>query len=67
MSKTNCKPSMKMDESDTLGLPSITFLLGEVPSPNPEDWWKTHKPQKPSRDMEQVINRLIVHLQDWER
>ena len=67
MPKTNGKPSLRTYEVDTLGLPPLKFVLGEVPSPNPDGWHKGKKMKKSGRDIEVVVNRLIVHLKDTDQ
>jgi len=53
--------------TDTLGLPPLKMVLGDVPNPNPE---KRHPGlagsgiSGPNYDMEVVVQRLIVHLKE---
>jgi hypothetical protein len=53
--------------AETLGLPPLRMVLGEVPSPNPE---RRHPARfrssisGPNYDMEVVVRRLIVHLKE---
>jgi len=52
-------------ESEVIALPPIKMVLGEVPSPDAE---RIRKPgerlPKPSRAMENAVQRLIMHLKD---
>lgn len=52
-------------QSDVMALPPIKMVLGDIPSPDPERTRKPNaKPGKPSRELENAIQRLIVYLKE---
>jgi hypothetical protein len=52
-------------QADVMALPPIKMVLGEIPNPNPE---RTRKPggktDKPNRELEAAVQRLIHHLKE---
>ena len=52
-------------QADVMALPPIKMVLGEIPSPDPE---RTRKPAskagKPNRELEDAVQRLILHLKE---
>jgi hypothetical protein len=52
-------------QADVMALPPIKMVLGEIPSPDPE---RTRKPGKkndmPERELENAVQRLIMHLKE---
>lgn len=51
-------------ESDMMGLPPLRLVLGDVPSPDPERGKPGQKPNKPGRELELPVKKLIAHLKD---
>ncbi len=51
-------------ESDVMGLPPLRLVLGDVPSPDPDRSKAGHKSNKPGREMEVPVKKLIAHLKD---
>ncbi len=50
-------------EAETMALPPLHMVLGDVPSPDPEGQGKGHtSPLKPSTDLIVPVKRLIEHL-----
>jgi hypothetical protein len=52
----------RLYESDVIALPPLRLVLGEVPSPDPEQRRKPFRIQKPTDEMETNIKKLIAHL-----
>lgn len=52
-------------QADVMALPPIKMVLGDIPNPDPE---RTRKPKakadKPNRELENAVQRLIMHLKD---
>ncbi len=54
-------------EAETMALPPLHMVLGEVPSPDPERRGKGHtNPLKPRSDLIVPVKRLIEHLKKEE-
>jgi hypothetical protein len=53
-------------QAEVIALPPLKMVLGEIPSPDPE-WRRKRQPQKPSREMETTVKRLIAHLKEDEK
>jgi hypothetical protein len=52
-------------EADTIDLPSIRVVLGDVPSPDPERRRDPSRKQKPvNSEMITIIRRIIAHLEN---
>ncbi len=52
-------------EADTVDVPSIRVVLGEVPDPDPERRRKPSRQQKPvNREMITIVRRIIAHLEN---
>jgi len=47
--------------SDVMALPPLRLVIGDVPSPDPEQRRKSHT-QKPDPLLENNVKKLIVHL-----
>ncbi len=50
-------------ESETMALPALKMVLGDIPSPNPEGWRKDQKPQKLGAKIKPAVQHIIVHLE----
>ncbi len=51
--------------TETLGLPPLQMVLGEIPSPDPERRGKGHtSPLKRQHDLIVPVKRLIAHLKN---
>jgi hypothetical protein len=62
MSET--KEETRLYESETIALPSIRVVLGEVPNPDPakrRTGQKTKNPYNP--DLARTIRRIIAHIE----
>ncbi len=56
---------MQVYEADTLAIPSIRVVLGEVPNPDPSRRRKAADPGRPAnRDVLSAVRRLIAHLEN---
>jgi len=52
-------------EADTIALPSIRVVLGEVPNPDPVRRRSASKQQKPvNHEMISIVRRIIAHLEN---
>jgi hypothetical protein len=56
-----------MYESNVMSLPPLRLVLGDVPSPDPEGRRRIHNGQKPDREMESTVKKLIAHLKENEK
>jgi len=50
-------------ESEVMALPPLRMVLGEVPTPDPEQRKGDHPALKP-REMENAVKRIIAHLKE---
>ncbi len=51
-------------EADTIALPSINVVLGEVPSPDPVKRFKSRMYSKPHNpEMVKIVRRIIDYLE----
>jgi hypothetical protein len=52
-------------QANVMALPPIKMVLGEIPNPDPE---RTRKPAekagKPNCELEDAVQRLILHLKE---
>jgi hypothetical protein len=55
---------MHVYESDTLALPPIRVVLGEVPSPDPVQKRRPQAPRAPRSDLSIAVRRIIAHLEN---
>jgi hypothetical protein len=62
MLETNRK--MHVYESDTIALPPIQLVLGEVPSPDPVQKRRPLSPRTPRSDLRIAVRRIIAHLEN---
>ncbi len=52
-------------EADTIDLPSIRMVLGDVPDPEPERRRKPSRQPKPvNNEMIAIVRRIIAHLEN---
>jgi hypothetical protein len=52
-------------ESSVMALPPLRLVLGDVPSPEPDGKPRARKTtDKPGREMEAPVKKLIAHLKD---
>jgi len=51
-------------ESDTISLPPIQLVLGEVPSPDPVQIRRPQVPRTPRADLRIAVRRIIAHLEN---
>jgi hypothetical protein len=62
MLETNEK--MHVYESDTIALPPIRLVLGDVPSPDPVQTRRPQAPRPPRSDLRLAVRRIIAHLEN---
>jgi hypothetical protein len=52
-------------ESAVMALPPLRLVIGDVPSPEPEKKRDSGKnTEKPNRDLEVPVRKLIAHLEE---
>ncbi len=61
------KMKMNRYEANVMALPPLRLVLGDVPSPDPEERRKVRDYQKSSRDMETTVKKIIAHLKESEK
>lgn len=57
------KQDSRVYEAETLGLPPLRLVLGEIPAPDP----RTPRPRRDAQTqqaLEQTVKKLIAHLQE---
>ena len=57
-------------KAETLGLPPLRMVLGEVPAPDPSDKRRPFRPygeKKTEGDIKGTLTRLIGYLKDSEK
>ena len=51
--------------SEVMALPPLRFVLGDIPSPDPDYRKKSNQPvHKPGHEIEGTVKRIIAHLED---
>ncbi len=58
---------MHVYEAETVALPSIRVVLGDVPNPDPAGRRRTTRTQNPrNRELADIVRRIIAHLESNE-
>jgi hypothetical protein len=58
------KEETRLYESETVALPSIRVVLGEVPNPDPVKRRSTPKTRHPrGRELADIVRRIIAHIE----
>ena len=59
------KEETRLYESETIALPSIRVVLGEVPNPDPAKRRKDPSPRyRHGRDMTDIVRRIIARVEE---